>query len=186
MTQKQQLAVLLLILGAIAAWRVATYAPPRVAQMKYVSGRVPASGAQREGAPLKVRLERMGKMPPPVPTDVRNIFAPLKSLEPPPPPPPAVEVEEMPPPPQVEAPSPEALALAAAQKALGEITYIGFLDRGAGKRTGLFSKSGQVAAGGKGEPLFERFRVHEISGASAIVEDAATHAQVTLQIAEKK
>jgi hypothetical protein len=196
MDQKKKLLIGLLVLwGAILFYRVVFSEGPRRAPMKYVKGAVQTATKEGGGSSsLKIQTELLSQQPPPLPAEVKNIFAPIPSPKPPapppvtrrPPPPPLPPAPTLPPPPVVTGPTPEELALARARAELAEIRYLGFLDRGNGKQEGFFSRRQETVIGEKGGVLFSRFIIRELSSAAVVLADKETHAEVTLQLSEGK
>ncbi|MDC4222731.1 MAG: hypothetical protein MPW15_00420 [Candidatus Manganitrophus sp.] len=90
----------------------------------------------------------------------------------------------LPPPPVIMGPTAEELALARARADLGEIRYLGFLDRGNGKQEGFFSRRQETVIGEEGGLLFSRFLIRELSSSVAVLADKDTQAEVTLQLSE--
>jgi len=182
MKQTELLALLLVVLAGLVLWRVTGDGAPQTA-----GGRSAIDPATVASAPLardkmKVHLDLLKKSP--VSAPPKNIFAPLRSLEPPPPPP-APTAIELPPLPDVEEPlppSPEVLALEAARKALAEIRLVGYLRKGGDRQTGIFSWAGKIETGGIGDPVFMRFRVKALTATTASIEETITHADVSLQL----
>lgn len=195
MDRKKGLLISLLALwGALFFYRAFFVEGPRRAPMKYVKGAVPAATREGGGFPIKIQTELLNREPPPLPEEVKNIFAPLPSPKPPPPPAPPAPLLPPPPPPEpvlppapvVTGPTPEDLALAQARSALAEIRYLGFLDRGNGKQEGFFSRRQETVIGEKGSLLFSRFLIRELSSTVAVIADKDTQAEVTLQLSEGK
>jgi len=184
MKQTEQLGLLCVLFAGIVLWQVRGGEGPPTAGDKLAMN--PVTAASPAADPSKVRLDLLGKSP--VSAPPKNIFASLQSLEPPPPPPPPTVVE-LPPLPDIEEPlppSPEALALAAAQKALSEIRAIGYLNKGADRQTGIFSWAGKVETGGIGDTIFTRFRVKGLTATTANIEETITHAEISLQLDERR
>ncbi len=171
---KKNLAILIAILSGVSIYRVMTDASSRAVMS---NTQTPAHVS------LRIRLDRLTARQKVAPDPVRNLFAPLPDL--PPPPPLEPEIEEPLPPPIVEEPSLEDLVASAARKALGEIKYIGFLDRGDGHPKGVFLKDRHMQTGGIGGNLFERFLVKEVSYANAQIEETQTRLQVTLPLSPR-
>jgi len=164
--------------------------------MKYTKGAVSTANKGEGEGSMKLRTELLKPEPASPLSETKNIFAPLVSRKPPPPPvpvrprssppsPPSVALPP-PPPPEIRGPTPEELALAQARSELTEIRYLGFLDRGNGKREGFFSKRQEAVIAGQGETVFGHFMVKELSENLSVIEEAATHAEVTLQLSEGK
>lgn len=192
MDQKKGLLIGLLVLwGAIFFYRAVFSEGPQRAPMKYVKGAVQTATKEGGSASTKIQTELLSQEPPPLPEEVKNIFAPIPVPKPPapstpitrPPPPPTPE-PVLPPPPVVTGPTPEELALARARADLAEIRYLGFLDRGNGKQEGFFSRRQETVIGEKGGLLFSRFLIRELSSSIAILADKDTQAEVTLQLSE--
>jgi hypothetical protein len=191
---KKRLTILSVILAFVAILRVVTLesptAPTGPAQNRPTPRNLPESFANR--SPQQDRwhvrldlLEKAGEAGAPE-QEMKNPFAPLRSTAPPPPPPaPLIEMPVFTDFPEPEPPDEAELARAAAKRALGEISYVGYLERDQGKRSGVFIKTAQTAVGGKGEPIFERFLIKDLTASSALIEETTTHAEITLQLAEK-
>lgn len=198
MDSKKRLFIALLILwGGLLLYRFLFFEGTRTAPMKYMKGAVSTANKGEGDASMKLRTELLKTEAPAPLSETKNIFAPLSSPKPPPPPtvkkvvppppPPAPPpIVLPPPPPEVRGPTPEELALAQARSELTEFRYLGFLDRGNGKREGFFSKRQEAIIAGKGETVFGHFMVKELSENLAVIEEAATHAEVTLQLSEGK
>lgn len=194
--EKRLFIALLIIWGGLLLYRFLFFEGTRTAPMKYTKGAVSTANKGEGETSMKLRTQLL-KTEPPVPlSETKNIFAPLpspkpppppvKKAVPPPPPPPEPPPVVLPPPPEVRGPTPEELALAQARSELAEFRYLGFLDRGNGKREGFFSKRQEAIIAGKGETVFGHFMVKELSENLAVIEEAATHAEVTLQLSEGK
>ena len=200
MDQKKGLLISLLVLwGVILFYRVLFSEGPQHAPMKYVKGATQAAKKDKEGGngSTKIRTELLDQAPPPLPGEVKNIFAPLRPPKPPKPPasstpaplrplPPPPPQPVLPPPPVVKGPTPEELALTQARAELAEIRYLGFLDRGNGKQEGFFSRRQETVIGEKGSLLFGHFLIRELSSTAAVIVENNTHAEVTLQLSEGK
>lgn len=165
----------------------------QTAPMKYTKGAVSTANQGEGEASMKLRTELLKTEPPAPLTETKNIFAPLSSPKPPPPPvkkvvppppPPEPPPVLLPPPPEIRGPTPEELALAQARSELTEFRYLGFLDRRNGKPEGFFSKRQEAIIAEKGETVFGHFLVKELSENLAVIEETATHAEVTLQLSE--
>lgn len=190
MDQKKLLIGLLVFWGALLFYRALFSEGPQRAPLKYVKGTVQAATKAGGGASVKIQTELLNHAPPPLPAEVKNIFAPISAPKPPAPPvaprpllPPPPE-PALPPPPVISGPTPEELALAQARADLAEIRYLGFLDRGNGKQEGFFSRRQETVIGEKGGLLFSRFLIRELSSAVAVLSDKDTQAEVTLQLSE--
>lgn len=192
MDQKKWFLIGLLVLwGAILFHRVLLSEGPQRAPLKYVKGAVQTASKEGGNASIKIQTELLNQAPPPLPAEVKNIFAPIPPPKPPAPPPvsrpplpPPTPETGLPPPPVVTGPTPEELALARARADLAEIRYLGFLDRGNGKQEGFFSRRQETVIGEKGNLLFSRFLIRELSSSVAVLADKDTHAEVTLQLSE--
>lgn len=192
MDQKKGLLISLLVLwGALLFHRVLFSEGPQRAPLKYVKGAIQTARKEGGDAQGKIQTELLNQEPPPSPGEVKNIFAPLPSPKPPAPPvplrptpPPPTPDLVLPPPPVVRGPTPEELALAQARTELAEIRYLGFLDRGNGKQEGFFSRKQETVIGEKGNLLFGRFLIRELSSTVAVIVENNTHAEVTLQLSE--
>jgi hypothetical protein len=193
MDQKKKLLIGLLVFwGALLFYRALFSEDPQRAPMKYVKGAVQTAKREEGGSSMKIQTELLNQAPPPLPGEVKNIFAPIPSPKPPAPPvpvaprplPPPPTAPVLPPPPVVTGPTPEELALARARAELAEIRYLGFLDRGNGKQEGFFSRRQETVIGEKGGLLFSRFLIRELSSSVAILADKETKAEVTLQLSE--
>lgn len=190
MDRKKGLLIGLLVLwGAILFYRVVFSEGPKRAPMKYVKGAVQTAVKEGGSASIQIQTELLSQAPPPLPAEVKNIFAPIPSPKPPAPPtpvapPPPPPTPALPPPPVVTGPTPEELALARARADLAQIRYLGFLDRGNGKQEGFFSIRQETVIGEKGSLLFGRFLIRELSSTVAVVSDKDTQAEVTLQLSE--
>ncbi len=193
MDQKKGLLIGLLVLwGALLFYRAVFSEGPQRAPMKYVKGAVQTAAKGGGSASIKIQTELLNREPPPLPAEVKNIFAPVPSPKPPapsapvtpPPLPPPTPGPVLPPPPVVTGPTPEELALARARADLAEIRYLGFLDRGNGKQEGFFSRRQETVIGERGGLLFSRFLIRELSSSVAVLADQDTQAEVTLQLSE--
>jgi len=192
MDQTKGLLIGLLVLwGALLFYRALFSEGPQRAPMKYVKGAVQTTKKEEGSGSIKIQTELLKQEPPPLPEEVKNIFAPIPSPKPPappkpvaPPPPPPLTPEPVLPPPVVAGPTPEELALARARAELAEIRYLGFLDRGNGKQEGFFSRRQETVIGEKGGLLFSRFLIRELSSSVAVLADKDTQAEVTLQLSE--
>ena len=178
--------------GGLLIYRFVSFEGPRTAPMKYTKGAVSTANKGEGEGSMKLRTELLKQEPASPLSETKNIFAPLVSPKPPPvpvrprsSPPPSVALPP-PPPPEIRGPTPEELALAQARSELTEIRYLGFLDRGNGKREGFFSKRQEAVIAEKGETVFGHFMVKELSENLSVIEEAATHAEVTLQLSEGK
>ena len=194
--KKKLFIVLLAVWGGLLIYRFVSFEGPRTAPMKYTKGAVSTANKGEGEGSMKLRTELLKQEPASPLSETKNIFAPLVSPKPPPPsepvrprssppPPPSVALPP-PPPPEIRGPTPEELALAQARSELTEIRYLGFLDRGNGKREGFFSKRQEAVIAEKGETVFGHFMVKELSENLSVIEEAATHAEVTLQLSEGK
>jgi hypothetical protein len=191
---KKRLTILCAILALVAILRVVTLesptAPTGQVQNRPTPQNLPGASAtqlpQKEGLHVELALlEKQGGETEPT-EEIKNPFEPLRStVPPPPPPPPPVEVPVFTDFPEPEPPDEAEIARAAAKRALGEITYTGYLERDKGRRSGVFVKTAQTAVGGKGEPIFERFLIKDLTATTALIEETTTHAEITLQLAEK-
>lgn len=198
MDRKKKLFLMLLVIwGGLLIYRFAFFEGTRTAPMKYVKGAVSTVNKGDGEGSMKLRTELLKPEPASPLAETKNIFAPLASPKPPPPPapikppapvlpPPPPPPVALPPPPEVRGPTPEELALAQARTELTEIRYLGFLDRGNGRQEGFFSKRQESLIAAKGTTVFGHFIIKELSGNLAVIEEAATHAEVTLQLAEGK
>lgn len=188
MNSKKLLILLLFILGLLLGYRVLFSEDQKTVPLKYTKGTV--STLKKEGgtASLTLRTELLNQEPPSSLAETKNIFAPLTSPKPPPPPvitpPPPPPPPPLLPPPEIRGPTPEELALAQARNELTEFRYIGFLDRGNGVQEGFFTRRQEAVLAKKGEVLFGHFMIKELSGNLAVIEETATHAEVTLQLSE--
>src|SRR5581483_6304547 len=196
--KKKLFLILLAVWGGLLIYRFVFFEGTRTAPMKYIKGAVSTSNKGEGEGSMKLRTELLKPEPASPLSETKNIFAPLSSPKPLPPPapiqrpapglpaPPPSPVAPPPPPPEVRGPTPEELALAQARTELTEIRYLGFLDRGNGRQEGFFSKRQEALIAAKGAIVFGHFIVKELSGNLAVIEEAATHAEVTLQLAEGK
>lgn len=195
-SKKKFLAVLLIIWGVIILFRVVFFEGPKTAPLKFTKGSA-ASKKATSDAPLKIDVDRLKSSAPVLPDEVKNIFAPLPSpkppappvraLPPPPPPPPPPEPPPPPPPPpEIKGPTPEEIAFAQARNELMEFRYLGFLNRGDGRQEGFFSKKQESLIAGRGDLIFDRFLVKELTGNRVVIQEINTHAEVTLQLTEGK
>ncbi len=191
---KKRLTILCAILALVAIFRVVTLESPTAPTGPVQNRPTPRNVPGASGSPLpqedrlQVRLDLLEKTGEEnvVEPAIKNPFAPLRSTAPPPPPPPPpIEMPVFDDFPEPEPPDEAELARAAAKRALGEITYTGYLERDKGKRSGVFVKTAQTAVGGKGEPIFERFLIKDLTPTTALIEETTTHAEITLQLAEK-
>lgn len=192
MDQKKLLIGLLVFWGALLSYRALFSEGPQRAPLKYVKGAVQTATKKESHSPIKIQTELLSQAPPPLPAEVKNIFAPIPASKPPAPPravaprpvPPPTAEPGLPPPPVIMGPTAEELALARARADLGEIRYLGFLDRGNGKQEGFFSRRQETVIGEKGGLLFSRFLIRELSSSVAVLADKDTQAEVTLQLSE--
>ena len=184
MKQTTLLALLCALLAGIVLWRMTGNEALQTAGGRSAMNAAAAASAAPAEDNTRVRLDLLGKAP--VSASPKNIFASLQSLAPPPLPP----VVELPPlPDDIEVPpppSPESLALAAAQKALAEIRLVGYVRKGGDRQTGIFSWTGKIETGGIGDPIFGRFRVKGLTATTANIEEAVTHAEISLQLNERR
>src|SRR5579884_1077480 len=110
MDQKKRLLISLLVVwGVILSYRVLLSEGPQRGQLKYVKGTIQTAKKESGDAQAKLQTDLLDQEPPPLPKEVRNIFAPLPSPKPPPPPAPvrpSLPPPPPPPPPPVSPPPP--------------------------------------------------------------------------------
>jgi len=139
--------------------------------------RIPArEAAFREGVP-KVRLDLLNKKPPAYKGIRKDIFSPLYSPPPPAPAPKAASALPEPPPAPI-LPTP-------IESFMGEVKFLGFLEKGKAKTVFLERKS-DVFLVKSGDLIDKRFLVSRITDTQLVIKDVLREEEATLRIVEKE
>jgi len=178
--RKRMILVLLLALwGGIFLYEYYHQPEARHQPLKYRQGGLPQPGPSRGSADTTIRLDLLQGAPQPL-VITKNIFEPIHIYVPPPP------KKELPPPPPVvvlpPAPSPEEIARQQAMRNLSEFKYLGFLNKGAGKEQGFFSKGVDLFAVGIGETMPGGVILKELDPNQAVLKDKGTGVESTLML----
>lgn len=184
--ERKLLAALLVVLVALAAYRVLKADKPKTAPLAYPPGSVAAAPVRRgissptaEKDPLLALIAGKDERYPGV---IRDIFrmtnpAPPKPKLPPQPPPSAT-----PPPPPVPTKTPEELAADLARADLSKFKFYGYVVTD-DKTSSLFlAKDGELFIAKSGEMLLKNYKIKEAGKDYVVLLDTITHVEVRVEL----
>lgn len=179
------LALLMLLLLVVVAYRVLNRPEPQRVALTYTAGQT-AGATSVNASPALIHLDSKqvsGRQGPRRPS--KNIFAPLEF--PKPEKKPAVKVKAAPPPPPrpiqpaaPPAPSPEELAAAQARKRMAAYRILGYSQDG-GQPRAFLGKGRKIFIAGVGEELEDRIQVAAITEKAVRLRETRSQSEATLQ-----